>query len=1049
MRQKPYLVAGHRPISQVNADVGPTNRQVTTLFTQANRGRTMEAMRSRLASSPRFVGRRDELALLLEAFASAASAEATAVVIGGEAGVGKTRLLKEFVGHLPEPAHIIWGRCLARMEGGLPYGAIRDGLRTFVRSLDRVALAELRSQAGPELGRLLPDLGDGRASAREPGDPAAERLRVFELLLQTVAYLAEQRPLVLVIDDLQWADRSTLALLAFLIENLTVERVLVCVTYRSDELDRSHRLTKWLAEHLRQREGHIDLGRLNRPETAEQIEGILGEKAPDDLVEEIFARAQGNPLFAEELLAASTAARPGGPLPHSIRELLLTRVASRSDLCRRVVRSASGLRTPFDPWILAQAVESAEQELFEPLREAVDHNVLEPDRDRRRFVFRHALLREAIYSDVLPGERQFLHRRLAEAIAVAQSEGRVDSEEASSELAFHWSEAGDPIRAIQASLAAASSAIAARGFDSAQDHYARVLEIWDEIPNVRELTGLDHADVLVRAAETAHLAGDDDRAISLAGVAIEETGPDTDAMDRALLYESLGWYQLSRGSPATAIDFYDSAMSLSSGETERTERARILANAGLVYLLLGNHEKARALTEQALELARRLGAKREEGLALNPLGVVLAMEGRFDEGIAHLRSALALAEEVGGVEEVTRPYVNLGHVLATSGRMREAVDVSMRGSEVAREWGLETSYGIFLKSNAADALFELGQWTEMRSVIRSIERRSRSRPDLGYMHLIAARLDVAEGELERARERLDEAKILFGDGGHPDYLRGHHEVAAELALWEGHPDEARAATLEGIDALAATAEHVHAGALLKLALRAQADLAEFARARRAEPDERAAIAGAHRVLDIAQGLDRNPLDPARSPLPESPALEAQAAAELARCEGSREPKLWDEAGDRWEELERPYQTAYARWRGGEAALLAREAGPRARDNLRSAHEIAARLGARPLLTEVELLARRARIPLEESPAPTGQPEPEAAGGRFGLTERELEVLRYLAEGLSNREIATRLFISPKTASNHVSSVLRKLGVQGRVEAAAVAFRMGLLHSLRE
>jgi ATP/maltotriose-dependent transcriptional regulator MalT len=1002
-------------------------------------------MLSGSASSPTFVGRHDELALLLDAFAAASQGEATAVVVGGEAGIGKTRLLKELVDDLREPAHIIWGRCLARVEGGLPYGAFRDGLRTFVRSLDTITLEELRSHTTPELARLVPDLGDGR-SAIVVGDRATERLRVFELLFQAVAYLAEQRPLVLVVDDLHWADRSTLSLLAFLIENLSSERVLVCATYRSDELDRTHRLTKWLAEHLRQREGHVELRRLNRREIAEQMQAILGDTAPDHLVEEIFARSQGNPLFAEELLVASAGANADA-LPTSVRELLLTRMARLSDLCQRVLRTASAIRTPIDPWVLAHVTSLVEEELFAPLREAVDHHVLEADRDRRRFVFRHALLREAIYSDVLPGERQFLHRQLAMAVAVARSEGRVDPAEASSELAFHWNEAGDAGNAIQSSLDAASSAIGARGFESAQDHYERVLELWAMVPDARERSGLHHTEVLVRAAQAAHLAGDDDRAAALVVAALEETDPDADPMDKALLNESLGWYHLSKGDPAAASGFYGSAQSLSTGRSDRTERARILANSGLVYLLSGDHERAREFSEHALELARKLGAKREEGLALNPLGVVLALQGRFEEGIAHLRRALAIAEEVGDVEEMARPYVNLGHVLATSGRLREAVDISMRGSEVAREWGLETTYGVFLRSNAADALFELGEWTEMSAVIRSVERRSRSRPDFGFMHLIAARLDVAQGEFLRARERLDEAKMLFGDGGHPDFLRGRHEVTAELALWEGRPDEARSEALEGLDALAATAEHVFTGLLLRLALRAYADLAEKARAHRSKHDERAAVEGARRVLATSQILERNPLDPSCSPLPESPALRSQAAAEMARCEGRHEPNQWQVAGDLWEKLERPYENAYARWRCAEAALLAREHGPRATQNLRSAYEIAMRLKARPLLSEIQLLARRARIVLEESPPAGDEPSSEAAvGDGFGLTERELEVLSYLAEGLSNREIAERLFISPKTASNHVSNVLRKLGVQGRVEAAAVAFRMGLLSS---
>jgi DNA-binding CsgD family transcriptional regulator len=375
------------------------------------------------------------------------------------------------------------------------------------------------------------------------------------------------------------------------------------------------------------------------------------------------------------------------------------------------------------------------------------------------------------------------------------------------------------------------------------------------------------------------------------------------------------------------------------------------------------------------------------------------------------------------------------------------VDISMRGAGQARDWGLEHTWGVLLRSNAAEALFELGEWTEMRALIGSAERSARSRFDDVFVHLNAARLDATQGDFVRARKHLDEVKAMLRDGSYLDFLRGLHEVNAEIALWERRADDARSASLEGLDVVADTAEHILAGRFLMLALRAHADKAEYARDRRVRPDEQAAVEGARRVLATAESLERNPLDPSRSPLPEGEALQAQAAAELARCEGRHESNLWDTAALLWEKLERPYQAAYARWRCAEAALLAKEAGSRAAEDLRSAHQVAARLEARPLVTEIEQLARRARIGLEQSTEASDEPATEAAAWEhFGLTERELEVIGHLAEGLSNVEIAKRLFISPKTASAHVSNILRKLGVQGRVEAAAVAFRMGLAPS---
>jgi ATP/maltotriose-dependent transcriptional regulator MalT len=998
-------------------------------------------MASSGVSSYRFVGRRAELASLLDAFTTATSGSATAVVVGGEAGVGKTRLLTEFVTDLPDPVHIVWGRCMA--DGGLPYGAFRDGLRSFVRSLDDASRHELRAHTSPELAHFVPDLSEGEP-APAPSNRKAEQTRIFELLLQAVAFLGEQHPLVLVIDDLHWADRSTQSLVAYLIQHLSSERVLVCATYRTDEVDRTHPLCSWLAEHLRARRGHLELHRLTRAEIAEQLDAILQRAPEDELIDEIYARSEGNPFFAEELLAA--AEEHGAALPTSIRELLLSRLARLSNACKKMLRAASAIRTPIDPSVLSHAANTTDDALFDALREAVERHILEPDRDRHRFVFRHALLREAAYSEVLPGERQQLHRRLAEAIELARTEDRIDAQEASSELAFHWRASADARRAIVALLAAARAATAARGFDNALDRYAEMLELWESVPDAAELTGIDLAGVRTLAAGAAHLTGHHERAATLVRAALEEID-DTDSMRAATLHESLGVYLFVNGESVAALDVFESALALSSAHEDTIERARILATAGRLHMQRGHHKRAMEFSEQALQLARRLGAKREEAVALNSVGVMIATEGRLEPGIENLQRALTLAKEVGDIEEIIRAYVNLGFVLEISGRMIEARDISMRGAVLAREWGLDHAGGILLRANAAEAMFELGEWTETRALVVAAERSVRSRFDDGFVHLSAARLDAAQGDFANARRHLDEAKTLFTDGSYLDFVREFNEIIGLIALSERRPADARAAVLEGLDAVAAGEEHILAGRFLLLALRSCADLAENARDRQSKLEEQSAIDGARHILDVAEGFEGNPLDPSRSPLSESAAMQPQGAAEVARCEGRREPELWDVAAEQWSKLERPYQAAYARWRAAEAGLLAKRPGSGAADNLRSAHEIAVRLQARPLLNEIELLARRARIPLETGPPEKDEPaaEPEA-WEQFGLTERELEVLKYLAEGLSNREIARQLFISPKTASAHVSNILRKLAVQTRVEAATVAFRLGLIPS---
>jgi len=422
-------------------------------------------------TSPTFVGRTDELARLTQAGQRAAAGTPTAVLVGGEAGVGKTRLVAEVAaGARTAGATVLVGGCVELGGEGVPFAPLIEALRAFVRDLDEPELARiLPGQARAELARLLPELGppaDPGARATFVGDPGpgSDQGRLFELLLGLLERLGEERPAVLVVEDLHWADRSTRDLLAFLVRNLRHGRLLLVLTYRSDELHRRHPLRPFLAELDRGRRiERLELARFGRAEVAIQLAGIRGTPAPAELAERIHARSGGNAFFVEEL-AATAAAGADGELPPSLRDTLLARIELLSEATQQVLRvaAAAGARVGHD--LLAEVAGLPEAELLAGLREAVSAHVLLAEAADETYGFRHALVKEAVYAELLPGERTRLHARFAAALA-----GRDDGGQAglAAELAWHWYAAHDLERALPAAVEAGLAAERAYAFAEA------------------------------------------------------------------------------------------------------------------------------------------------------------------------------------------------------------------------------------------------------------------------------------------------------------------------------------------------------------------------------------------------------------------------------------------------------------------------------------------------------------------------------------------------------------------------------------------------------
>jgi DNA-binding CsgD family transcriptional regulator/tetratricopeptide (TPR) repeat protein len=1019
-------------------------RPAAQRFPSPQAERILFAMAGTVASS-RFVGRTAELGRLEAAFAYAHDGELLTLCVGGEAGVGKTRLVSRFAERVQGGGgQVLLGGCIELGETSLPYAPVAQALRGLGRGLEPAALDELVGPGRPLLARLLPELGQGGEPA--PAGPAAEssgQARLFEAVLALLERLADRSTTMLVVEDLHWADRSTLDLLAFLHRNLQAGLLLV-LTYRTDELHRRHPLRPFLAELDRSgRADRLEVSRFDRVDVADLLAGILGKRPDEELVEQIYRRSEGNAFFAEELLATTHQGGATGPsLPPSLQNVLLSRVQVLPDEAQGTLRIVAAASGRVEHELLAAVSDLPEADLLSALRDAVAHQVLVPDPATETYAFRHALTQEALYAELLPGERARLHGAFARVLTERPDLAAPDRVAVPARLAYHWVRAHDPARALPAAVEAGRQSEAAYGFADAQRHFELALELWDQVADAGERLGLDRAAVLQHAAESAYRAGDPNRAITLTRAALADVDAAADPVRAGLLHVRLGGYLRATGGEGGFAE-YEAAVELVPASPPLAERAQVLAAFGEALIVQGRFRDSRHLCQEAIAIAGQIGALAEEGDARRALGVDLAFLGDLEAGVEQLRQARRIAEAVGKVDEVARTFATLSGLLETFGELEAATAVALEGAELAASQGLGRWHSPFLTATAARALFALGRWDEAEALLG--RAAAQVAPELAatrvYIHSAGGQLDVARGRAEAAAEHLAVAREAYAQTVTQPWFATPLLVAtAELALLEGRLDDADAAVAEGLRV--AGADLNSAAPLYALGLRAAGDRAERARARRVDaevPEVRRAgneLAAQLRARLSPQGAD------GMVPTPRTEAQAALAQAELARLEGRGDPDRWAAAAQAWERLGEPYPAAYARWREAEAMLLGGRGRERVGPSLRAAHRMADALGAAPLGAEIEALARRGRLELEPDHAAT--PRPPSPLDDLGLTAREQEVLALVAVGQTNAQIAETLFISPKTATVHVSNILAKLGVRNRVEAATVAHRLGIV-----
>ncbi len=961
----------------------------------------------------RFIGREAELDTLRTLLGRATAAETQFALVSGPAGVGKSSLLNEFVGAVD--GRVLVGSCLPLGERGVPFAPVVEMLRTL--ESDPVH----RDLLPPGLiGPLTPAL----TAAPEP----ATRTHLFQALLDLITRLAETAPTVIVIEDLHWADRSTRDLFAFLLPNLRNERLLLLISYRTDDVHRDHPLRPMLAELQRNaRVERIEVEPFSSALVARQIENLTGQMPSARTLSDVMKRTQGNPYFIEQLIAADGAYEVAGrTLPASLRELLLVRADVVSSAARRTLRILSVAEDDVADESLARVAALSVADVRDHIREAIDTRLLVATTSGTRFA--HALLREALHHDLLPGERAEFHAAFADVIASDLDISSGNRAGRLAQLAHHRAGAGDTDRALEAWSGAASAAEAIFAFAEAHHHLSQIIANWDRATDPADRVGADYVDVVGRAAELAFLGGDAPEATRLARTAISLVDAETQPHAAGVLYERLARYVRDTVEHDQALGLVERALELVPSAPESVDHARVLAGVAGQLMTHGKYSEARTFARRAADEARAVGSILAEADALNTLGVLATVIDDVERGVATIARALTLAERCGDAHQQMRSYWNTVACLSDAGEWERA----LRAFEEAIEHLPRLGQGHLLPElyvNAADILMVLGRWDEAEAIVDEANRRFADTDGAVLTDIVTER-----GNFEQARRLIESktARNLFTDQEQQGWPLVH---LASLETWEGHHEAARRAV---DSALAVTADldvPIATAYALSIGCRCEGDAAERARrhgAAASDEDVAATRCDAH-VRQLDAMLARP--GPTNGWKREVGALATQCRAELTRARGQADPSAWAEATQGWERMKMPYHAAYTRFRHAEALFGA--AGDRSEIEglLVAAHTVTTSLGAEPLRTLIERFARRARLDIGlAGPAPDD----------LGLTAREREVLATLSTGATNRQIASTLFISEKTASVHVSNIIRKLGVSNRGQAAAVAHREGIV-----
>lgn len=971
------------------------------------------------------VGRAAEQARLLRALDEAVAGKPGATLLHGEPGIGKTSLVRDLVERAQARGfHVLFGQCLR-------FGAEVTTHLPFTQAFDRWG----RGVGAETLDRVFPGaVSHGNVLGPRGGvaDPGPQGL-LFQLA-GAVDRLADDAPTLVVVDDLQWADPSSLDVLSFIVAGLHPgQHLTLALTYRDTELGDGHRLYGWLADVRRLTAvHHLRLSRLSAGETEQLVLRLPGVQADMALAERVFARSEGNPYLAE-LVAQEVGDTDGaggrlaqallaswhrlGPTARSVTQLVA--VAGRP-VAFRVLED------------LARRRGMAADEVTAAVSEAVGEGITVVQ-DREDVWFRHPLLAEVVVTTLPPWELPEVHRAFAAGWEAA--EGVTDAERAT-HLALHYAAAEDVEPAFRWALRAADESLRLHAISEEATHLATAGDLLELVPAESRPS---RTELLTRAGRCLIAAGRPALAVEFYERALSAVDPQEEPLAACRVLMALNFAKGTNitGSASAVVADFERAVALTDPFPDSKERVLALAHLANFEVFEGIAAGAGHAAE-AVHLAEALGA--DDALAWALVVRAQTSWGTHD-GVVDAERAWALARGVDETELLIRVSVNVCNSFESVGQLAASASLSREVFALMRERG--SAQGISCTgARAALTLVQLGQWDVARSIIReTLALRLNTRWGAAA-RCGAAVLSALEGDVAAADAHLSRARELMPVSGLGDeFILSEMLVALEL----GRPRR----TLELVETWmtqAVALDHSVADELLRLAARAAADLADAGAGASDEP-RTSAISWLERIESL-RGGSPPPFLPSGLEDAVHPAWGALYAADRARCHGEDPTSLplWQAAAEATDRAGLRFDHARSLYFLGRTLLAEPKGRERAADALGRAAAIGDELRAAPLVALVEQLALQAHLSLVDPGEhhPAAEPVTELVG--VALTPREAEILDHIVAGETYAQVARHLFISEKTVSVHVSNLLHKTGTSSRIQLAALAVRS---HGVRD